>query len=223
MSESGTPKRIVLFEVNEVNYELLLQAAGCGKYPYIEKLASLQYSETMTTDHYDSGYLEPWVQWVSIHTGCPSSKHHVMHLGDVPAAEFPQIWETLSQQGFHSGIWGIMNGSRREAVNCDFFVCDPWTACADPYPVELKRFTSLCQYIARNYLNLSWLKFLSLGVQYGWSLLTAIPISQLLTAAGLFCTGLLKFGPRHAVLGSFYEYTSAALFALQKEHYQPAL
>lgn len=223
MTERAIRKRIVLFEVNEVNYELLLEAAACGKYPGIEKLTSLQYTETTTNDHYGSGYLEPWVQWVSIHTGCPSSEHHVMHLGDVPNAEFPQIWETLSQRGIHSGIWGIMNGSRREAVNCDFFVCDPWTASSDPYPVDLKRFTSLCQYISRNYLNINVLKFLFFGVEYGWSLLTTVPLSQLFTATGLVCTGLLQFGPSHAVLGSFYEYTSAALFALQKGNYQPAL
>jgi len=146
-----------------------------------------------------------------------------MHLGDISKLTLAQIWETLSKKGVHSGIWGVMNGGRRSASNCDFFTCDPWTFGDKPYPPDLGGLTRFAQYIAKNYLNLSASKLIGHATEYFFALLRFLPISDLCAATGLLLNGLLRFGPSNAVLGAFYEYTAATAFVNQRKRYRPQL
>jgi hypothetical protein len=214
--------KAVLLELNEVNFDLLLNATRLYDLPNLKRLVQFSKSETSTKDAYDSGYLEPWVQWVSVHTGVPSEKHLIKHLGDVPNLSDGQIWEVLSQNNVDSGIWGIMNGARRNAKECLFFVADPWTFGEKPYPENLSGFVELAQYIAKNYLNLSPFALLKYGMTYLIFLLRTVGIFELITAGFLFLEGLLRFGPRNMVLGSFFEYSSAIAFAKYKQKYSPS-
>ena len=108
--EIRTP-RVLLFELNEFNKELLKSASSGGNLPGLQRLLSLPQVMTLTKDTYDSDRLEPWVQWVNVHTGHESLEHGVRHLGDVTKLKRDQIWETLSRAGVSSGIWGVLNGS----------------------------------------------------------------------------------------------------------------
>src|SRR5438270_13961953 len=92
------------------------------------------HAGTWTSDEYESGFLEPWVQWVSVHTGVPSSQHGIKNLGDVPNLAEDQIWERWSRRGLSSIIWGVMNGDRRKAKNCRILIPDAWTLSEGPHP-----------------------------------------------------------------------------------------
>lgn len=213
--------RILLIELNEVNRDLLVQVCERIDLPNISRIIAFEQSRTFTDDEYDSGYLEPWVQWVSVHTGQPSSQHRIMHLGDVPDASVKQIWETLSDAGIHSGIWGVMNGVRRGARNCDFFVADPWTFVEDPHPTNLLGLISFARYIAKNYLNLSAIEVGRQSMIYLGALLENVSFRDLLAATRILVEGLAQFGPKHHVLGAFFEYLSAIAFIKYKRQYQP--
>ncbi len=210
---------ILLIELNEVNRDLLVQSCQRVNLPNISRIIAFPQSTTLTGDKYDSGYLEPWVQWVSVHTGKPSSDHKIMHLGDLP--ECKQIWETLSEAGFHSGIWGVMNGARREASNCDFFVPDPWMFTENPYPANLVGLILFARYIAKNYLNLSAIEMCRQSLIYLWALIKNVGISELVAATVILVQGVLQFGPKHHVLGAFYEYLAAIAFVKAKNRYKP--
>ena len=113
--------KIIFLELIEFNDDLLRKASKDLNLKNIQKMLSLNHSTIITDDTYESDFLEPWVQWVSIHTGKPSSEHQIKHLGDVPHLGTKQIWEDLSDKGISSGIWGAMNASRNGADGCKFF------------------------------------------------------------------------------------------------------
>ena len=144
---------ILLLELNEFNESLLREASGELRLKNIGRLLTFHKSETWTEDVYESDYLEPWVQWVSIHTGTPSSQHQIKHLGDVPTLKTSQLWEKLSEKGISSGVWGAMNASRNGSANCLFFLPDPWTASESAFPDELDALLTPIRSISKNYTN----------------------------------------------------------------------
>jgi hypothetical protein len=214
-------RRLLLIEINEVNRELLESAISELRLPNLSKLLQMPVTTTFTEDDDESGYLEPWVQWVSVHTGEPATKHRIMHLGDTPNLAAKQLWEELSEHDIHSGVWGVMNGDRRAATACDFFVADPWTFSAKPYPADLRSLTDLAVYIAKNYLHLSPLAMVGRGLRFLLGLLTHVSPADLLIAVQILISGVLRFGPKNVVLGAFFEYASAAAFARARTTYQP--
>ncbi len=221
-NKTENKENLLLIELNEVNFELLAKAAqelpDCKA---LKRLLAFKKTTTSTNDVYESDYLEPWVQWVSIHTGKPATEHKVKHLGDVPNLKNAQIWETLSDKGISSGIWGIMNGNRRNAENCRFMIIDPWTFSEQAYPPELNRLVSFAQYIAKNYLNLKAWLFIKHSFNYLKALATYLSPRDLFAAGLLLAEGVLRFGPKNMVLGAFYEYTAAMAFLGQKKKYNP--
>ena len=146
-------KRLLLFELNEFNTALLEEAATVLPAPNIRRLVSLPRAQTSTEDTYLDGSLEPWVQWVSIHTGVPYGVHGIKHIGDLPDAAYPPLWQHLSDAGISSGIWGVLNGARNEAERCDFFVPDPWTFSENTHPAELQGLIDLPRFLAKNRLE----------------------------------------------------------------------
>lgn len=215
---------VLLFELNETNQQLLADAASQLNLQNLAWLTSLPVTQTETPDTYESDYLEPWVQWVSVHTGVPAQTHQIKHLGDVKNLEHPQIWETLSAVGISTGIWGVMNGERRNAPACKFFLADPWTFGDEVvYPSELATMTDLAVYISKNYLNLSALAVLKHGINYAIALLKNVGLRDVVEAFAIFFSGLFQFGPKNMVLGAFYEYTSAIAFLHWRKKYNPQL
>ena len=133
-------KRFLLIELNEFNEELLSEGANKLKLRNIKKLLSMQSSETNSADFEEHHGLDPWVQWVSIHTGEPSSVHKIKHLGDITNLNNTQIWEELGDYGFSSGIWGAMNASLNNTKGSYFFLPDPWTFSEKAFPSKLNNF-----------------------------------------------------------------------------------
>jgi hypothetical protein len=221
MQTASEKRDLLLIELNEVNYELLELAARTLPLKNLKKVLSFSHVKTHTDDVYDSGYLEPWVQWVSIHTGQPATRHRIKHLGDISNLTEPQTWEILSQFGITSGIWGVMNGSKRSAKNCSFFLCDPWTFGEQPYPNELSSLTNFAQYIAKNYLNLSGMQMAKHSVEYFFALVRYVGLREMLQASLLLLDGIAKFGMQNMVLGAFYEYTAAIAFNNQRKKTKP--
>jgi hypothetical protein len=215
------PKKILLVELNEFNTGLFEAAARDHSLKNIQKVCAWKKTETLTEDTYDSGFLEPWSQWVSIHTGKSSAQHGINHLGDVPNMQYPQIWESLGRAGISSGIWGVMNGSRRETKNCVFFVPDPWTFSENAYPAELNGFLSLLRYAAQHYTNLSPFRLAKEALRFSWSVLREVPFREILSAIGQLLRSILKYGPKNFVFFMAFEELSAAIFLERRKKHAP--
>lgn len=57
--------------------------------------------------------LEPWIQWVTAHTGLTFEQHNVFRLGDIADKDIPQIWEYLETNGISVGAVSPMNANNR--------------------------------------------------------------------------------------------------------------
>lgn len=147
-------KKVFLLELNEFNLELMETAATQLDLKHVQKILSFYRTHTLTKDSYESDFLEPWVQWVSVHTGIPSEQHHIKHLGDVPALKTKQLWERLAERGVTSGVWGAMNAACHETSL--FFFPDPWTASERASPDELNQLLEPLRYLSKNYVNCSY-------------------------------------------------------------------
>ena len=115
-------------EINEVNFDAVRHYAALGKLPAFDRLMqSHGVAETHSEQRYEE--LEPWIQWVSAHTGLPLGAHGVFRLGDIVDQDIPQIWDILESAGITVGAISPMNAKNR-LTRAAFFVPDPWTRTA---------------------------------------------------------------------------------------------
>ena len=111
----------LIFELNEFNLGLM-QSMAKGR-PNLKKVLKFYKTKAFIPDNYSSGFLEPWSQWVSIHSGNPSRIHAVMHLGMTESHKFENIWDKAPEK--FNLIWGSMNVKRPKSHKLLFFP-DPW-------------------------------------------------------------------------------------------------
>ncbi|WP_304986018.1 hypothetical protein [Coxiella-like endosymbiont] len=114
-------KRIIQFELNEVSKIAVDTLITKGKLPHFKQINE-QWNYLETTSEYTYELLEPWIQWITAHTGKTFSEHQIFHLSDAVHLKHPQIWETLSAQGIESGIVGSMNALRGKTKGGFFFL-----------------------------------------------------------------------------------------------------
>jgi hypothetical protein len=128
-----TKARVLLLELNEVSFELVQRYVERGKLPALGRLiAEHGLVQTVSEQKYEE--LEPWIQWVTAHTGLTYAEHGVFRLGDIVHTDHDQIWERLERQGLKVGAVSPMNAKHR-LQSPAFFLPDPWTdtkITADP-------------------------------------------------------------------------------------------
>ena len=153
-------RKLLIIELNEFNTELLKNAAKKFRLINIRKILNMSREVTFSEEVKEHHGLDPWVQWVSIHTGVSFRTHKIKHLGQVNNLTYPQIWETLSKYKIKSGIWGALNSSKGKSDNCLFFFPDPWSYSEKAYPKVLNNFLAFPRYFSKNYLAIGSYKFL---------------------------------------------------------------
>lgn len=117
--------RLLLIEINEINFDYIKKYIAKGKLPNFAKLID-RHGVVETTSENDYEHLEPWIQWVTAHTGLTFAEHNIFRLGDITKQEVSQIWEFLENKGLSVGAISPMNAVNRLKNAC-FFVPDPWT------------------------------------------------------------------------------------------------
>ncbi len=116
----------LIFELNEFNVDLLREAADKRK--NIKKLINMNSLMSEIPDRYDSDFLEPWSQWVSIHTGTPAIDHNIKHLGDSINLKHSAVWDDHPQD--FGVIWGCLNSNNPLSNTIKYFP-DPWTKTSE--------------------------------------------------------------------------------------------
>ncbi len=116
---------VILLELNELNMTAIKAYTRKGLLPNFARIiADHGVTETSSEEEYEN--IEPWIQWVTAHTGKDFDDHGVFRLGDIRGRNFEQIWEMLEEQGVTVGAVSPMNAENR-CKNPAFFVPDPWT------------------------------------------------------------------------------------------------
>lgn len=118
--------KTILIGLNELNFEFINYYIEQGLLPNFKAFFKAQPPiETKSEDDYK--LLEPWIQWVSIHSGKTFDEHQIFRLGDiVDRPEISQLFEDLEAKGLKVGAVSPFNAENR-LKNPAFFVPDPWT------------------------------------------------------------------------------------------------
>jgi hypothetical protein len=129
--------QVLLLELNELNFKQVCAYTERGKLPvFCELIARHGLVETTSERQYHE--LEPWIQWVTAHTGMPLAEHGVFRLGDIVRHDHRQIWEALEDQGLSVGAISPMNAKNR-CRQPAFFMPDPWTPTEVTGPEMLRK------------------------------------------------------------------------------------
>jgi hypothetical protein len=146
---SAVQRKLLFLELNEVNFGAIEDYVAQGKLPNLAAfLGAHGYHETRSEEAYE--LLEPWIQWVTAHTGLPFGDHQVFRLGDMAGADHLQIWERLEQAGRKVGAISPMN-ARNNLKSPAFFVPDPWTRTrVDAPPAYRRLYAAIVQAVSDN-------------------------------------------------------------------------
>src|SRR5688500_12329577 len=99
--------RLILMEFNELSPQLMKKFIAAGKLPNFERFYN--QSKVYETEADDAVHLEPWIQWIAVHSGIPYEEHGIEHLGDGHRLEQKSLWNLLSEQGKTVWVCGSMN------------------------------------------------------------------------------------------------------------------
>lgn len=128
--------QLLFLELNEINFDHIRIYVDRGLLPNFSHLIEQHgVSETESEKRYEE--LEPWIQWVTAHTGKTLAEHNIFRLGDITAYDIPQIWEQLEEKGLKVGAISPINAKNR-TKDAAFFVPDPWTDTPVSGPPLLK-------------------------------------------------------------------------------------
>lgn len=126
--------RLILAEFNELSPALMEKFIAAGKLPNFARLRS--ESEVHLTEAVEEQpHLEPWIQWVTVHSGMPFPEHQIRDLGEGNRLSEKSIWDVLSDSGKRVWICGSMNINYETPIN-GWVLPDPWTTSVDPYPAD---------------------------------------------------------------------------------------
>jgi hypothetical protein len=167
-----TIRPVIALEFNELSPVLMEKFISEGKLPNFAKLKA--QSVTAITDAEESGKeLEPWIQWVTVHTGLSYAQHKVFDLGDGHKLNAPRLWDMVSDSGKKVWICGSMNAAIQGGRINGQVLPDPWSTGIEPYPqTEFAPFFHLVKQYVQEYSR----DKVPLGVadyaRFGWFMLT---------------------------------------------------
>lgn len=118
-------KKTILLGLNELNFDYIQSYVSQGYLKNFEKLLDTHHLiETESEKEYR--LLEPWIQWVTLHTGKSYDEHKIFRLGDIINFSDEQIFESLESKGLTVGAVSPFN-AKNNLKDPVFFIPDPWT------------------------------------------------------------------------------------------------
>jgi hypothetical protein len=123
---------VITIEFNELCPNLMTRFMAAGELPRFQRF--YDEAEIFETDAEESGeLLNPWVQWVSVHTGLSASEHGVTTLSEGHKVGDRAIWDIFSGAGRRVWVCGSMNTRYDRPIN-GYLVPDPWSTGTRAYP-----------------------------------------------------------------------------------------
>ena len=102
-------KKLILIELNELNFDIVKKYSEKYDLKFFNKNFFNNIKYTYSEKDYDK--LEPWIQWVSVHTGRTADEHGIFRLGDIKnkKKQINQIFEKVESLGYSVGVISAMN------------------------------------------------------------------------------------------------------------------
>ena len=133
--------KTILLSLNEVNFSFIEYYISKGFLKNFKNLLT-QNELVKTLSEKEFKNQEPWIQWVSLHTGKNLSEHQIFRLGDIEKLKYPQVFEEIENKGKSIGLIFPFNTSNR-LENAKYFIPDPWTQTKFTADKSLERFFQL--------------------------------------------------------------------------------
>lgn len=174
---------VILLEFNELCPSLMERFIQEGKLPNFQGF--YEQSAIYTTDAEEKPpFLEPWIQWVTVHSGIPYSEHQVFHLDEGHKLNSKSIWDIVSEAGLRVWVCGSMNVTYNSPLN-GYIMPDFWSTKVSPNSPDLLPYFRFVQKQVQEHTNDSvplclndYLKFLGFMKSHGLSLDTVVAIIQ---------------------------------------------
>jgi hypothetical protein len=173
-----TKRAVIVLEFNELSPVLMQRFIDAGHLPSFRRLHD--EAEVWITDAGERPpFLEPWIQWITVHSGQRYAEHGVFNLDEGHRAEAPRIWDVLSAAGLESWICGSMNVAAAPGFR-GWMLPDPWTTHLPPRPDELLPYFDFVRRHVLEYTNeqvpvtaADRLRFVAFMARHGLSATTA--------------------------------------------------
>ncbi len=175
-------KKIIVAEFNELVPHLVEKFMNEGHMPNFKKLANI--SSCYITDANQTGEdLNPWIQWVTVHTGLTPEEHGVYRLNEAKKCEGKYIWDKLSNEGEYSLVFGSMNGCIQDSF-LGTYLPDPWDKVTKPSDNLQSYFEFIRAYVQGNpdASKVSPFQFLKFMLSNGLTLKTCYKIAHQLVS-----------------------------------------
>ena len=125
---TASARRLLLLEFNELCPSLIEKFMAQGYLPNFKKLR--ERSRAFIT-HTSEEVLEPWTQWVTVHTGVPLAQHGIVDLDEAGKLQHEAFWDRLKSDNVL--LMCPMN-VRFNRTDGSIFMPDPWAASQAPSP-----------------------------------------------------------------------------------------
>ncbi len=174
---------VILLEFNELTPALVERFTRAGQLPNFARF--YRESRVFITDAEETqDKLNPWIQWVTVHSGLSFAEHGVFHLGDGHKLKRKCVWDLLSDAGLPVWVCGSMNPRFDTPLN-GCLLPDPWTTTVAPYPEELLPYYRFVQRNVQEHTNDhaplapgEHARFVAFMVRHGLSARTVSSIAQ---------------------------------------------
>jgi hypothetical protein len=136
----NSPKKVLLLEFNEVNWgviDQLIRDHGEGYLPNFTRLRQ-QGAWAVQSAVERPPLLDPWITWVTLHTGVPPAVHGASVLEqDAETIKAKRTWHYVSEAGRSVGVFGSISAYPPFPVK-GFVVPGPFAPSDDTYPADLQ-------------------------------------------------------------------------------------
>lgn len=142
---------VILLEFNEIVPRLVERFIGEGQLPNFKRLRDR--SRVMVTDAQEAQQnLEPWIQWITVHSGLTYEQHGIFHLDEGAKMQEKCIWDIVSDRGGKAWVCGSMNVRYDRPLN-GMLLPDAWSTGATPFPDSLAPFAHFLQTNVQEHTN----------------------------------------------------------------------
>lgn len=188
---------VIVLEFNELSPTLIARFMDLGELPNFNRL--YRESQVYVTDAEEAApNLEPWIQWVTVHSGLTFAEHGIFNLGDGHKLHRKCVWDIVSDHGLKVWVCGSMNICYSQPIN-GCVLPDAWSTGSSPFPDELQPFFDFVARQVQEHTNVkaspaksALIKFLGFMLSHGLSAPTIVAIVKQLVGERLTGKGRWK-------------------------------
>ena len=144
-------ENVILLEFNELSPTLMSRFIDQGHLPNFKRFSE-EAAVYLTEAAERAPYLDPWIQWITVHTGLNFREHGIERLNEGHTVTERRVWDFVAESGKPVWICGSMNAGYRTGIR-GAVVPDPWATHVQPAPEDLQPYFSFIQRNVLEYTN----------------------------------------------------------------------